>query len=95
MVKAFGVEEREKVKFTKGNQEFQDIKKLTYKTMAAFQASTRLFDGLMYLLVVLGGGLFVIRGAISPGDLVAYVMYVSTVIATIRRNVELAEHFQR
>ena len=95
VVKAFGVEEREKVKFTKGNQEFQDIKKLTYKTMAAFQASTRLFDGLMYLLVVLGGGLFVIRGAISPGDLVAYVTYVSTLIATIRRIVEFAEQFQR
>ena len=95
VVKAFGVEEREKVKFTKGNQEFQDIKKLTYKTMAAFQASTRLFDGLMYLLVVLGGGLFVIRGALSPGDLVAYVMYVSTLIATIRRIVEFAEQFQR
>lgn len=49
----------------------------------------------MYLLVVLGGGLFVIRGAISPGDLVAYVMYVSTLIATIRRIVEFAEQFQR
>ena len=95
VVKAFGVEEREKDKFTQGNQEFQRIKKLTYKAMAAFQASTRLFDGMMYLLVVLGGGLFVIRGAISPGDLVAYVMYVSTLIATIRRIVEFAEQFQR
>lgn len=95
VVKAFAVEEREKTKFTRGNQEFQHIKKLTYKAMAAFQASTRLFDGLMYLLVVLGGGLFVIHGAISPGDLVAYVMYVSTLIATIRRIVEFAEQFQR
>ena len=95
VVKAFAVEEREKAKFTRGNQEFQHIKKLTYKAMAAFQASTRLFDGLMYLLVVLGGGLFVIRGAISPGELVAYVMYVSTLIATIRRIVEFAEQFQR
>lgn len=95
VVKAFAVEEREKAKFTRGNQEFQHIKKLTYKAMAAFQASTRLFDGLMYLLVVLGGGLFVIRGAISSGDLVAYVMYVSTLIATIRRIVEFAEQFQR
>lgn len=95
VVKAFGVEEQEKEKFSRGNQEFQRIKKLTYKAMAAFQASTRLFDGMMYLLVVLGGGVFVIRGAISPGDLVAYVMYVSTMIATIRRIVEFAEQFQR
>ena len=95
VVKAFGAEEMEAGKFEKGNQAFKDIKKYTYKYMARFQASTRLFDGLMYLVVVLGGGLFVIYGLISPGDLVAYVLYVSTLIATIRRIVEFIEQFQR
>lgn len=95
VVKAFGAEEMEAEKFSNGNQDFKSIKKLTYKYMAMFQASTRLFDGLMYLVVVLGGGLFVVYGAISPGDLVAYVLYVSTLIATIRRIVEFAEQFQR
>ncbi len=38
---------------------------------------------------------FVIYGGITPGDLVAYVLYVSTLIATIRRIVEFAEQFQR
>ncbi len=95
VVKAFAAEEQEAQKFTKGNQDFQNIKKLSYKYMAMFQASTRLFDGLMYLVVVLGGGLFVAYRAITPGDLVAYVLYVSTLIATIRRIVEFAEQFQR
>ena len=95
VVKAFGVEEQEKKKFARGNIAFQSIKKNTYKSMALFQFSTRLFDGLMYLVVILGGGLFVIRGWIQPGDLVAYVLYVSTLIATIRRIVEFAEQFQR
>ena len=36
-----------------------------------------------------------IYGGITPGDLVAYVLYVSTLIATIRRIVEFAEQFQR
>ena len=49
----------------------------------------------MYLVVVLAGGLFVINRYITPGDLVAYVLYVSTLIATIRRIVEFAEQFQR
>ena len=49
----------------------------------------------MYLVVILGGGLFVIYDKISPGDLVAYVLYVSTLIMTIRRIVEFAEQFQR
>ncbi len=95
VVKAFGAEEMEAEKFSSGNQDFKSIKKMTYKYMAMFQASTRLFDGLMYLVVVLGGGLFVVYGAISPGDLVAYVLYVSTLIATIRRIVEFAEQFQK
>lgn len=32
---------------------------------------------------------------ILPGDMVAYVMYVSTLIATIRKIIEFAEQFQR
>ncbi len=63
--------------------------------MAAFNTSTRLFDGLMYLVVILAGGLSLVYGKISAGDLVAYVLYVSTLIATIRRIVEFAEQFQR
>ncbi len=46
-------------------------------------------------MVILAGGLSLVYGAISAGDLVAYVLYVSTLIATIRRIVEFAEQFQR
>ncbi len=44
---------------------------------------------------ILAGGLFLVHGKIAPGDLVAYTMYVSTLIATIRRIIEFAEQFQR
>ena len=95
VVKAFAAEEQEKEKFEKGNETFQTIKKQTYYAMAAFNTSTRLFDGLMYLVEILAGGLSLVWGVISTGDLVAYVLYVSTLIATIRRIVEFAEQFQR
>ncbi len=95
VVKAFTNEEVEVDKFEKGNQKFFGIKKETYRYMATFQTSTRAFDGLMYLTVILGGGIFLIKGKINPGDLVAYTMYVSTLIATIRRIIEFAEQFQR
>ena len=49
----------------------------------------------MYFVVILAGGLSLVYGAINAGDLVAYVLYVSTLIATIRRIVEFAEQFQR
>lgn len=95
VVKAFTNEEKEKDKFEEDNQNFFLIKKETYKFMAAFGTTTRAFDGLMYLVVVAAGGIFMIKELISPGDLVAYVMYVSTLIATIRRIIEFAEQFQR
>jgi ATP-binding cassette subfamily B protein len=95
IVKAFTGEDEEKRKFEEGNIKFQTIKKRFYYAMATFGTSTRLFDGLMYTVVILGGGLFLIHDLISAGDLVAYILYVSTLIATIRRIVEFAEQFQR
>ena len=95
VVKAFANEEMEQKKFERDNQSFLDIKKVTYRSMAAFSTTTRLFDGLMYLVVVVAGGLFLVNGLIEPGDLVAYMLYVTTLIATIRRIIEFAEQFQR
>lgn len=95
VVKAFANEEVEQAKFEKDNKEFFSIKKLSYKFMGAFSTTTRMFDGIMYAAVVIAGSLFLIDGAITPGDLVAYLLYVTTFIATIRRIIEFAEQFQR
>lgn len=95
VVKAFTNEEIENQKFEQDNGSFLGIKKLTYRYMAAFQTTVKLFDGIMYLLVLVAGGIFMIKGQIAPGDLVAYMLYVTTLIATIRRIIEFAEQFQR
>ncbi|MFR1795730.1 MAG: ABC transporter ATP-binding protein [Ruthenibacterium sp.] len=95
VVKAFSGEEAEKEKFERDNASFLSIKKDMYHWMAAFNTTTRLFDGLMYLVVLVAGGIFMMRGAIDPGDMMAYVMYVTTLLATIRRIIEFAEQFQR
>lgn len=95
VVKAFTNETMETEKFETDNQKFLGIKKVSYKYMAAFQTSVKVFDGLMYMLVVVAGGIFMIKELIEPGDLVAYMLYVTTLIATIRRIIEFAEQFQR
>ncbi|MDD3204561.1 MAG: ABC transporter ATP-binding protein [Lachnospiraceae bacterium] len=95
VVKAFTNEEIENQKFQLDNHNFLQIKKETYKYMAAFQTTTRAFDGVMYLAVVVAGGIFMVKGLVQPGDLVAYMLYVTTLIATIRRIIEFSEQFQR
>lgn len=93
VVKAFTSEDIELEKLADGNERMKDIKKERYRAMANFNMSTRLFDGLMYTVTIAAGGLFLVNGAIRPADLVAYVLYVTTLIATIRRIVEFAEQF--
>lgn len=95
VVKAFTNEELENEKFEKGNQEFLKIKKEAYHILGIFSTSTRIFDGLMYLTIIIAGGMFLMNGKILPGDMVAYVMYISTLIATIRKIIEFTEQFQR
>ena len=94
VVKAFGAEDHELDKFDQGNQKFKEIKISRYYAMANYNMSTRLFDGLMYSVTILAGGMFLIYEKITAADLVAYILYVQSLIATIRRIVEFAEQFQ-
>ena len=48
----------------------------------------------MYSVTILAGGMFLIYEKITAADLVAYILYVQSLIATIRRIVEFAEQFQ-
>ena len=95
VVKAFANEDLEREKFEKDNQNYFSIKKLSYRFMGAFATTTRFFDGIMYSSVVVIGSIFMIKGFINAGDLVAYLLYVTTFIATVRRIIEFSEQFQR
>ena len=95
VVKSFAREAVEEEKFERGNEKYLSIKTRVYRIMAGFQSSTRLFDGIMYIVVVVAGALFMIRGSISAADYVAYLMFVTTLLTSIRRIVEFAEQFQR
>ncbi len=95
VVKAFANEDVEREKFEKDNINYFGIKKLSYKFMGAFATTTRFFDGVMYSSVVVIGSIFMIKGFINAGDLIAYLLYVTTFIATVRRIIEFSEQFQR
>jgi ATP-binding cassette subfamily B protein len=95
VVKAFTNEEKEEEKFAEGNHQFFQIKKESYRYMADFQITVRIFEAIYYLVVILGGGLLLVYQKIAAGDLVAYVMYVTTLIATVRRIIEFTEQFEQ
>ena len=95
VVKSFANEDLEREKFAQRNNIFLKIKKGMYSNMAGFHSVTRLFDGIMYIIVVVLGAIFMLRDQISPADLVAYLLYVETLLSSVRRFVEFTEQFQR
>ncbi|MGN0453501.1 MAG: ABC transporter ATP-binding protein [Ruminococcus sp.] len=95
VVRSFANEGIEEEKFEEGNAKFLKTKAKNYKYMGGFQAFTRFFEGFMYIVVVVAGALFMINGHISSPEYIAYLLYVTTLFASIRKIVEFAEQFQR
>lgn len=95
VVKAFANEDIEAEKFTQDNKKFLGTKQETYKYMAGFKIITCIFDGIMYLVLLIAGGLFMMKGLIQPADLFVFTLYVTTLLATVKRIVEFTEQFQK
>lgn len=95
VVKSFANEDIEKTKFDEGNKKFLSLKKLGYIYMGGFGSTNRFFEGVMYLVVVVTGALFLTKAQIEPGDYTAYLLYVSSLFASIRTIIQFTEQFQR
>ena len=95
VVKSFANEAIEEEKFDKGNKKFLEIKKRSYECMAAFATSNRIFDGLMYIIVVIIGALQIREGRLTAAEFTAYLLYANMLLNSIRRIVEFTEQFQR
>lgn len=95
VVKSFAGEDREIKKFADGNKGFFNVKSYVYKLMGTFHSVSRLFDGLMYILTVMIGSFFIMNKQINAADLVAYLLYVTTLFASIRTILQFSEQFYR
>ena len=95
VVKSFANEDIELEKFERDNNKFLSIKELFYKSMAGFNTVNRSIDGLMYFIIIVFGGYQMMNGRLEPGDMLAYIMYVTTLLVTVKRIVEFTEQFQK
>ena len=95
VVKSFANEDIEAKRFEEGNKKFFDSKREGYLYMGGFHTSTRFFEGFMYLLVIVAGGIFMIKNIINAADITAYLLYVGTLFASIRTILQFTEQFQK
>ena len=95
VVKSFANEHIEMQKFGKENEKFADIKKDQYFNMASYFMVKDAFSGLMYAVLILVGGIFVINKKISAGDLIAFTMYLNMLVATIERLINFTDTYEK
>ena len=95
IVQSFANEDIERRKFHKGNENFLLSKKDNYRAMGTFQGGNTFFQGLMYLITLTAGGVFIAFGEMSPADLAMYALYIGIFISPIQVLVELTEMIQK
>lgn len=95
VVKSFSNEEKEREKFNLRSEEFANVQKASYKYMARLNSVVRMFDGLMYIVMIILGGYFLMAGKITAADMTAYLLYIGMLIAAIKRIVEFTEQFEK
>lgn len=95
VVQSFSNEHIEIEKFKKGNWLFLKTKEDSYFYMGRFFSGITFFEGIIYLLSVIAGVLFIKTGSIESSDLVAYLLFINTFLNPIRKLLHFTEQFQK
>lgn len=95
VVKSFANENIERIKFNEGNKEFLDTKEKSYYLMGRFFSMNGFFQGMLYLSVVVFGGIFISTGDIQVSDLVVYILYINIFLNPIEKLVNFTEQYQK
>jgi ATP-binding cassette subfamily B protein len=95
-VKSYANEDEEIDKFDVVNVSFRAAKEKMYGIMAVFFSVMNLLVESYFITVVAGGVILIHLGKdVTPGDLLAFVLYIHFILKPIRRLVDFAEQFQQ
>lgn len=95
VVQAFTNEEYEIGKFQESNTEFKHAKYYAYSRMSRFMTGLNFLTNLLNVAIVGYGGYLIYRGFISPGDLIAFVLYIGLILQPIRRLANFTQQFEQ
>ena len=92
--KSYAAEEYEICKFKKTNDLFRRYRSDAMKSLGSFDSIMTLLQDILYLVIVLVGGIFLYNGEISAADFTAFLLYVSMFLNPIQRFVALFQQLQ-
>ena len=83
VVKSFANETVEKEKFQKANVSFLSSKKHSYHAYGRFQSGNLYFQGILFTVILVFGGIFIAQGTLNAPDLALYALYINIFINPI------------
>ena len=92
--KAFAAEEYEICRFERTNSLFRKYRSDAMKSLGSFDSIMQLLQDILYLIIVLIGGLFLHEGRITAADFTAFLLYISMFLNPIQRFVSLFQQLQ-
>lgn len=93
LAKSFTNESFEEEQFETFNQSHLLSRKGFYKAMGTFEAGSHFLINMLTLALLVLGGIFVIRGSIDMGELVAYLLYSNYFLQPIRRLINFTQQY--
>ena len=94
VVKSFANEKEELKKFNKGNHNFLEAKKDSYKYMGMYNSGLTALTTLVTVGVLIAGGIFLTTGGVNAPDLITFLLYINNFTEPVKKLVNSAEQFQ-
>ncbi|WP_319200452.1 ABC transporter ATP-binding protein [uncultured Ilyobacter sp.] len=95
VVQAFTNEKFENEKFQKKNTEFREAKRENFKLSAEYFSGLSFIMNIIQLVTLFFGGIFILKGEITAGIVIGFLLYVSKFMEPIRRMMLLMQSFQK
>ena len=92
--KAYAAEEYEICKFNRTNALFRKFRGEAMKSLGTFDSIMQLLQDILYLTIILVGGLFLYNGRLTAAEFTAFLLYISMFLNPIQRFVALFQQLQ-
>ena len=92
--RAYTAASHEIQKFDGANEKYKKARGRAYKAMTTFNTGMTLFTDLLYLIVLVAGGMFLYLGKIDTGEFAAYFLYINMFLKPVNRLVSIFEQIQ-
>ncbi len=94
VVKSFANEKEEMKKFKKGNDNFVNAKKISYKYMGIYNSGLGAMTTLVTVAVITSGVGMMLSGSVEITDLLTFLLYINNFTDPVKKLVSFTEQFQ-